>query len=877
MRRNKIAFAFSALLLLALGACGSKENKNYGTNEFNQTTNVDNLSSFDLLTPFSGFTSKTMPEFSWEASQNAEKYTFEIASTAEFITDDIDEVYLKKTNISSTVFSLSAPLPKKNQLYYWKVTAINTAHSLVSESTFTFYFEADTEAEVKIDIDDAEDWTLHQEGSYADISVDRSNFFGNDENSLAISFEKEKTNQGIPSSDGWIVITKSEEKDLYGTDSLYFNLYYSGDSANINVRLVDNDGEYWYCPVKVSQNAKQTILLRFSDFILRMSDTPVVNEVFNFEHIKYVEIVFEQSFGDGVCLISNLKAVSYAKYTWMFVDLLNFNDYPKDTWEYEAYHFQEVISDDGTQLDLSYPSGIGGYGFTRIPINRYFTSGNAIKVSVKYTGYSDKSSNFLIRILEEDNDRWSYKQPLQTLTKDQWIEFVIPYASIGKTDYINGDGARQFYYVLNLQLGVNGMYGAGSVSFKDFEIINYKDIYPTTSRVVGEDGVLETFDDYTFNCEPYYNWNLTDSNKDEYISIDSSAIARVGNNVNCAKMLYKSDMGIAGYHIMCSTSVTDFSSVSLWLKDNSLKKEAYGLTYLDDVTADTIIQITLRTGEQYRYYFPSISKEWKSYTIAFSDFVLDNAGDFKETPNPLTSNLIANFAIGFQYYYFLEDGVTRYPVYQPDNAVYVDTISFGHEQVTTVSDLGGVISPDADDANNITIDKFNYQSSREFSYNWYVAKESESGTSLELSNDTPHNDNGSSMKIGYKYLCASPSIRRDVSMNASCKAKGMILDLKGDGAGKVYINIYLNDSSQFRYEFVPSASWVKYTIGFNNFSKISGSTTSISSKRVPNIVAITFGVTNYSASEYILSAIYVDEIYLNYDIASYDTLTQEVY
>ena len=141
--------------------------------------------------------------------------------------------------------------------------------------------------EVEFDLGEADDWNLHPLGSYADVSIDTTNFFKNDKDSIKIQFKKEDTNQGKPESDGWIIVNKTIEKSIYGTDALFFNMYYAGQQADVVIRLVDRDNEYWYAPALVSNNAKQSVILKFDEFKQRTGDVTVANMKFDFERIKY--------------------------------------------------------------------------------------------------------------------------------------------------------------------------------------------------------------------------------------------------------------------------------------------------------------------------------------------------------------------------------------------------------------------------------------------------------------------------------------------------------------------------------------------------------------------------------------------------------------
>ena len=76
----------------------------------------------------------------------------------------------------------------------------------------SFVYNVESEGEVDIGVGEAEDWTLHKVGSYADISIDHNDFFGTgDQDSLKITFEKENTGEGPITSVGWLDVQKAVE------------------------------------------------------------------------------------------------------------------------------------------------------------------------------------------------------------------------------------------------------------------------------------------------------------------------------------------------------------------------------------------------------------------------------------------------------------------------------------------------------------------------------------------------------------------------------------------------------------------------------------------------------------------------------------------
>ena len=424
---------FLTLLLIPLLICGCKTEKKddyqYQQQNIQNPRKVGEIGEFNLLTPDNDFSTNTGFTFTWEEANNADYYQLEIANTVDF-ENDPDEVYVRENNLYLPKFDLSYSLPKKDIFYYWRVTAKNKDHTKECNASGRFFYESVKVDNIPIEIEDEQDWVLHKEGSYADISIDRNDFFGNGKNSLVITFDKEHTSQGIPKSDGWIVVTKTEDRELYGTDSFYFNFYYSGHDSTVLVRVLDYDGEYWHNQVQISNNAKQTIVMKYEDFQLRTAGTNIFNRVFDWQHIRYFEIVFERTFGDGICIFSDIKAVKYEDYKDMFIEHMDFRRDDMSSWTYENYNFIKNVSEDGSEITLTYnnehtsenPNGFNGYGFQNINVYKYLAQGgNALKMKVKYTG-TGSTAMFYFRVLEEDMDRWQFKVPFTYFTRDAYKE-----------------------------------------------------------------------------------------------------------------------------------------------------------------------------------------------------------------------------------------------------------------------------------------------------------------------------------------------------------------------------------------------------------------------------------------------------------------------
>lgn len=855
--------------------CGqnNKDTASYNQESIQRTTKTGEIGDFNLTGPENGFVTDTGFTFTWQEASNADNYQIEIASTASFVNDDADEVYVKESNLASNQYALNFNLPKKDILYYWRVTAVNSDHTKKSP-VGNFYVTSPHIDEIPIKIEDEQDWVLHKEGSYADIKIDRSDFFGTGNDSLAIVFDKEHTLQGKPSSDGWIVITKSEDRELYGTDSFYFNFYYSGHDASVLVRVLDYDGEYWHKQVQISNNAKQTILMRYEDFELRTAGTNIFNRKFDWQHIRYFEIVFERTFGDGICLFSNIKAVKYDDYKGMFMDKMDFRSTDPKDWTYENFDFRNdmVISEDGSELTLNFtaknaetnPNGFSGYGFQNVNVYKYFIQGDAVRMKVKYTGAS-ANAMFYFRILEEDNDRWQFKLSFNYLIKDDYKELVIPLKAFQRTDYMTGDGAKQFYYIQKFNIGLADNYASGSLAIKDLEVIKIDDIVESRTRIVSNDGCIDNFNDYSVYTEMYYYWDQSTVNKDEAMKLDTIHKAGGTSNTYCAEFDYKADMEMATYQIMLDTKGVnaDKNAFSIWLKDASVKFDDPAVAYLDEknIAAEMTIQLTMDTGEWYRYVIDKVEKEWHKYTIKFSDFTLNNGDTLFDEPNPLNVNHIIHMAFGFKYLYYDQQG-NHHPTYAIANPVYLDEIYFVNATASSIEEISGTIKEDTDNPNRITIETMEgYANDQSIFENWSYTT-ARDYNEMALATDVSSQGGAKSLRMHYKSY-ESVSYSRATQFANTITAKGFSIDIKGDGKATVYLNLNWRSGTTLMKMRVTLSNlptvWTHYEIGFELFKDVNGSSKTISANYAKNIESVSFGIVN---NDYTSSDIYVDNLRL---------------
>lgn len=837
---------------------------------FNQTTNKNDLGSFNLLTPSANSHVTSDPTFTWEPCDNASTYTLEVCTLSTFPNNNDSVPYIKESNISTTSFKLSTKLKLKNTTYYWRVTAVNpfnkTASTKLCNTVFSFVYDSLNAGEIDIDIGEAEDWTRHEVGSYGEVTIDRNDFFGTgNSNSVVFTFDKEHTNQGIVLSDGWLIFTRNLDMDLYGTDSLYFNFYYSGNDAQAVIRIIDSDGEYWFKNIQISQNAKQTVLMKFDEFVQRTNDVTVQNETFDYEHIQALEIVFEKSFGDGCCVLGGIKAVNYSDYSDMFISSFDFNSFESSSWVDDNYTFDKQVSADGSELILTYSNkanygndaGINGYGFKKITLNRYFTSGNALKFKVKYTGYKDNSSNAVIRIYEEDKDRWSYEQPLSSLVLGEYAELTVPFCAFASSQ-VEGDGNRQFGYILNIQFGVSGVYGSGTISFKDVEVVATPDL-STNKRIIDSTGVIEDFDNYSYRSQIYENWEQSKENKDEGIFVDSTNKYNNGVNQKTGLFYYKSDMGMATYDTYIDVQYEGGNSIKFWAKDASSKSDNASLLYLkkSDVAAKMTIQLALKDGRWYRYTIEKLNKLWTEYVISFDDFELFS-GVETDVSDPFVSQNVVNFAFGVQYFYYTQQGKS-FPVYTSKNNVFVDEIKFVKDEATVINALEEELHLD-ESGTTVLIDDMEYASEAALKNRWFGTKGYDY-ENVHLSNNVSSEGGSHSMQLDYNGY-VSPSYATYPVFGDDVTAKALVLDICGDNKATMYINFYIKSGTsaiQYRYTItLLESGWHRYAIGFSLFAVVEGTGGSLTTQSFLSLQKMTFGLVDNDGGS--VSSVYIDNV-----------------
>ncbi|MBO4540937.1 MAG: hypothetical protein J5736_03085, partial [Bacilli bacterium] len=573
--------------------------------------------------------------------------------------------------------------------------------------------------------------------------------------------------------------------------------------------------------------------------------------------------------------MSEIKAVNTANYTHMFIRKMDFRQFPTEDWAWEGgYNFGYDIDEEGTGYTLRYDTaaneynekGIGsfGYGFAKIYAKRFFVGGDLIRMKLKYTGAKNCSISF--RIYEEDGDRWAYQQAFSTLVEGEFTEVYVPYEAFSAS-YLGGNGRREFGFITNLQFGLTNVYGAGTLTYKDVEVIYRKSLpqFQDTTRHVHEDGMLEDFDSYAFPAEPFYKWSSSTENKDEFITLNQLQACGDGN-VNAGCFYYKADMAAALYQIKLDVpEEATWNSLSIWLKDASERNSDSRFNYLGDVAAHATIGFYSDLGIQYTYEIPALPKVWTNFVIPFSEFK-PNIGK-----QELLLHDISYFGIAFSYLYYTKDG-THFPTYHQSNPVYLDNISFVEADAFSAELIEKSIKADEDNPNRATLDDCEHYSGNNPMSAWKFDKE-HPANSITLSDDVSPSGGNHSIKMAYQGY-TSVSYALGLTLDASIsdeenglRPKGLLIDIKGDGKATIHINLYATSGSstmQVRKTitvFDLEEGWARYQIGFGQFTDyVNPSTASINANNVTNVYKLTIGITNTDDS---LSALYVDNIRLS--------------
>ena len=915
MKKALLIVVVLLLASLALFSCSKADAGSFGSNNVTYPKVSGTPGAFEAVAPTMSYETLSVPTFSWTASENAEYYELEITA-GEF--DEEDTTYLKKTGITSTQYTIGAALKSKDTTYYWRVTAYCGAKKKVfTNEVMEFFYKANVQEQIEMDVIHTDEWTRHKDGSNASLSVDKNDFFGTGRDSLVITFVEEDTNQGegYEMSDGWVVYTHSEDIELYGVDSFYFNFYYAGDDAEVYFRVVDEDNEYWEAPIKLANNAKQTIIIHQDEFTLHTKDTTIANRKFDFHNLKSFELVFEHSFGDGIAYFSDLRVITYEKYASLFISSLDFNDY-KDGFKFENYNFGTEVSEDGSALTYSFHGrvdenniGIQGYGFVKMPLTTtqavqdalevnvngvILSRGDAFRMKVKLNDdHLSAGNKICIRLIEEDGDRWSYQQSVGSIPADGYI--LVPFTAFTMSEF-GGDGFRQFYGIKEMQFGViDNVYTTSSVTISDVTVVSLAAELEKEEKVmyhadVAENGMIEDFEGYDNSVEMYYTWQMSSTNKDEAMAIDNKNGVGINNNV--AMFYYKTNMGEAQYFITVDAiKENPYNAIEFRAKDFSTRKVEMDDGSSRDVNIQAKLVVYLVMDNGVVYSFPNqtlgektaylaggdghsaVADEWRYYKIPFSAF--RRLPDYRLGATTVDPDHIVQIGFGIfdQINQFRND-----KDYVTGSAVAFDNIRFTVAEKAVFDTVETKIEPSSSNPNVAVIDDF------EDGVLLWAPKDGQQSYAYSKLNDEVVANGTKSLELGYK-TGMEAVYNSTIFMGSNVRAQGIRFLMKAVQASdimpQVSFVIYLKDGTKYQYDLKDdentkttlSNDWTYYTIGFNNFTKDNAGTQVLTANNVGDISMVTLVFKRYNVDLYKIGTVYIDEIILDNTIALDANLT----
>ena len=187
-----------------------------------------------------------------------------------------------------------------------------------------------------------------------------------------------------------------------------------------------------------------------------------------------------------------------------------------------------------------------------------------------------------------------------------------------------------------------------------------------------------------------------------------------------------------------------------------------------------------------------------------------------------------------------------------------------------MEEIPGTLKHDTDNPDLVTIETMeDYLTSEDIFGYWSYGSYKEYNL-MELSNEVSSVGGTHSIRMHYQGA-DSISYHRATLFARSVKARGISLDIKGDGKCTVYLNLnWRNGSSllKLRYELknIPT-TWTHYELGASLFRDINGSNKTVMLDTMKNIESISFGIVN---SDGTASDIYIDNMRLIKDGIDYE-------
>ena len=107
------------------------------------------------------------------------------------------------------------------------------------------------------------------------------------------------------------------------------------------------------------------------------------------------------------------------------------------------------------------------------------------------------------------------------------------------------------------------------------------------------------------------------------------------------------------------------------------------------------------------------------------------------------------------------------------------------------------------------------------------------------------------------------------------------MSLYSEKAATVYVNLYVTiGTNTIQYRATLSGiktNWAEYTLGFNNFSVVSGAARALTQNDVVNINKISFGVVYFKDNkDYNLYNLYVDNLKFDASLAYGDSGVRDI-
>ena len=325
---------------------------------------------------------------------------------------------------------------------------------------------------------------------------------------------------------------------------------------------------------------------------------------------------------------------SYTPYDDEGTNNIVFSDYEESAWfSIGGSNFEKEIDNDELTINyLQEDMNTGDYAndgwcLANLLIRTNFVDGDALKIKIKIAKEHSEYASAVINITEKNGVTWRSATPFSSLS-DEYTEVIIPFnafytVSIEPYQSTTDRVIKSVYY---LSFGVEREFGSGMVSFKGFEIVNYK---KEECRLVDSSGLIDDFESYSRDYDMHKIWNSSHviARRNMYLeTVGLNDDESTAGSFGCI-----SDSEPTEYKIPISTS-DSFTGLSIWLKT------------IDDYTYNVEVRIYLSSNEIYSLTIDEIERV--QFSFSFSDFTLKNADKVDHAANPIASQNIAY--VGFE-------------------------------------------------------------------------------------------------------------------------------------------------------------------------------------------------------------------------------------